>query len=83
MGLVSQLMRNPKSTGGNMDSCMEVMRRLADFYQGDLSSREAQLIRTHIAQCPYCRVVSDSAAQTLRAFETQFGLEITPQPQRS
>ena len=58
----------PLSTvpGGTMQDCLPVMRRLADFLKGTLPETEVIRVRAHIARCGDCRMVLDSARQTLQ-----------------
>ena len=49
-------------------SCIEVMRKLTDYLQGNLESPEAVAVRGHVARCRQCRLVVHSASETLRTY---------------
>ena len=49
-----------------MQDCLLVMRCLADFLRGTLPEAEVRRVRTHVAGCDDCRMVLDSARQTLQ-----------------
>ena len=49
-------------------SCIEVMRKLTDYLQGELDSDEAAAVHRHMARCHLCRLVFHSASETLRTY---------------
>ena len=49
-------------------SCIEVMRKLTDYLQGNLASNEAATVHHHVTRCPQCRIVLHSASETLRTY---------------
>lgn len=49
-------------------SCIEVMRKLTDYLQGDLKMDEAATVDRHVARCRKCRLVLSSASETLRTY---------------
>lgn len=49
-------------------SCIEVMRKLADYLQGNLADDEAASVRQHATHCRKCRLVLSSASETLRTY---------------
>lgn len=51
-------------------SCIDVMRRLTDYLQGNLADREATTLYRHVARCEDCRLVVRSARDTLDTYFT-------------
>ena len=49
-------------------TCRHAMPLLADYLAGAVVTEEAQQIRTHLKDCPDCRLVVSSAMKTLRKF---------------
>ncbi len=49
-------------------SCIEVMRKLTDYLQGNLENAEATAVHRHVARCRQCRLVFHSASETLRTY---------------
>ena len=49
-------------------SCIEVMRKLTDYLQGNLESDEATTVHRHVTRCRRCRLVFHSASETLRTY---------------
>lgn len=56
-----------------MGKCLAVMKKLSDFLQGKLSERETRRMRSHMEDCEDCRLVLESAQQTLRTYFTPSG----------
>lgn len=57
-----------------MGSCMDILRKLADYLGGTLPQEESSLVRRHLHSCKVCGLVYQSARRTL---QTHF-----PQPER-
>jgi anti-sigma factor (TIGR02949 family) len=61
-------------------TCEDVFRRLDDFVDRELSSREMELAREHIEVCAECAQEYDFSALTLTTIKTKLRrIEVAPQ----
>jgi hypothetical protein len=49
-------------------TCIEVLRKLTEYLQGEMSYRESQAVRHHADHCATCGVVLRSAQRTLHDY---------------
>ncbi len=46
-------------------TCMQMVQRLAGYFEGDLDASEKALVQRHLRRCANCRLVAESALETL------------------
>ncbi len=46
-------------------TCTQMVQKLAGYFEGDLNASEKALVQRHLRGCPNCRLVADSALETL------------------
>jgi predicted anti-sigma-YlaC factor YlaD len=44
---------------------MQMVQRLAGYFEGDLDASEKALVQRHLRRCANCRLVAESALETL------------------
>jgi len=50
--------------------CAEVLERLSDYVDGDLTDAEVAQVEAHLAGCSWCERFGDEFVQVLTAFRT-------------
>lgn len=51
-------------------NCLQVMKKLTDYLQGQLPGTEAHQLHAHVSRCEDCRFVLDSALRTIDLYFT-------------
>lgn len=51
-------------------SCLELLAQLGDYVDGSLAAELCRELNGHLQDCPDCRVVVDTLAQTVQLYRT-------------
>ena len=66
------------STGPTELDCAQVLERLSDYLDGELSSSERESMETHLRTCPSCERFGGELISALKSLRTQVGSERAP-----
>jgi predicted anti-sigma-YlaC factor YlaD len=49
-------------------NCVQMVQKLAAYFEGEMDASEKALIQRHLRGCANCRLVADSALETLSSY---------------
>lgn len=51
-----------------MSNCMEVMKEISNYLDGDLAEEVKSVIREHLKKCSNCQVIFDTTRKTIELY---------------
>lgn len=49
-------------------NCIQMVQKLAAYFEGEMDASEKALVQRHLRSCANCRLVADSALETLSSY---------------